>query len=55
MTCLRCGDLVEHPETYPGKCCDCCDLSWGMSLGLLSAERAARGPKPLEWREGDEP
>ncbi len=55
VTCLRCGDPVEHPETHPDACCDCFDLRWGMSLAKLNAERAARGAPPLEWREGDEP
>ncbi len=55
MTCQRCTDPVEHPETHPNWCCDCFDLTWGMSLGKLNAERAARGAPPLLWREGDEP
>lgn len=54
MTCNRCGDTVAHPETHPGLCCDCFDLSWGVSLAKLNAERVQRGAPPLPWREGDE-
>ena len=35
---------IDHPEL----CCDCFDLSCGMSLADLNRERAAAGRPPIE-------
>lgn len=47
--CEHCGDeLSHHDADHPGLCCDCHDLSWGMSLASLNAERAGKGKPPLK-------
>lgn len=43
-TCRHCdleimGDRCEHPDL----CCDCYDLSWGVSLTEVNRERSRRG------------
>lgn len=54
MTCEHCGETIhaEHAaDEHPGRCCDCFDLSLGMPLEQLNAERALRGKAPLKpWR-----
>jgi hypothetical protein len=47
--CSHCEmtELSVHDHEHPGLCCDCLDLSWGMSLAALNRERAARGAPPI--------
>lgn len=35
-------------EEHPGLCCDCFDLSWGMPLADVNAERVKTGRPPIE-------
>ena len=48
--CKHCGEERTHfcRWEHPRLCCDCYDLSWGMQVTKLNAERAARGKPPLE-------
>lgn len=58
-TCEHCGDHVPEGAQshwtegdgtghgHKGLCCDCMDLSCGMPLGALNAERAAKGRAPI--------
>jgi hypothetical protein len=51
--CTHCHDpLVEddnyHHEEHEGLCCGCFDLSVGMPLRQLNAERAEKGKKPVQ-------
>lgn len=51
--CSHCGFEIDtdHEPEHPGLCCDCYDLSWGMSLVAINRERAAKGKFPIakEW------
>jgi hypothetical protein len=51
--CAHCGsrNSLRHQDEHPGLCCDCFDLSWGMPLAQINAERAARDRPPItrEW------
>lgn len=46
--CRICGDEVEHPDDHDGLCCDHFDLSCGMPIKQLNAERAERGEGLLQ-------
>jgi hypothetical protein len=54
QVCRHCGEAdVRHPDDHPGLCCDCFDLSCGMPVAALNAERAAKGKPPLPpWPRG---
>lgn len=42
---------AAHVEEHPDLCCDCFDLSLGMPLKTLNAERATKGRNPLgPWK-----
>lgn len=45
--CRICRDVVAH-RAHPKLCCDCFDVSFGMTLDAINEERAARGVVPLE-------
>lgn len=61
MTCTNCGEgPIKCQEDHPGLCCDCFDLSVGMSLDDINVERAAKGKPPLpcrhlKWENNDNP
>ncbi len=40
--------LGEHCKCHPTLCCDCFDLSYGMSLEKLNEERRLKGRPPIE-------
>jgi hypothetical protein len=58
--CNHCGFvlMLKHQDEHEGLCCDCFDLSWGMPLEQLNAERAGKGlppiTKPWPKRSSDE-
>lgn len=39
-----------HQREHPDLCCDCYDLSWGMSLDAINKEREAKGKPPIKER-----
>jgi hypothetical protein len=47
--CRHCQIAIwsTHDAEHPGLCCDCFDLSFGMPLARLDAERAAAGRPPI--------
>lgn len=46
--CRHCGEGdLRHQDEHPGLCCDCEDLSLGMPVEALDAERAKRNLPPL--------
>jgi len=54
VRCKHCMFIIDcdHVSEHKDLCCDCYDLSWGMSLAAINKERAAKG-KPLltkEWK-----
>jgi hypothetical protein len=54
--CRHCGDgELRHQEEHPGLCCDCEDLSLGMPLSAINAERAAKGKPPAPPWQRREP
>ena len=48
--CKHCSEERQdsHPNEHFGLCCDCYDLSLGMPLERLNAERAAKGKEPVK-------
>lgn len=49
-TCTHCSlelSEIAHPNEHPEQCCDCFDLSFGMSLSAINEERAAKGRPPI--------
>jgi hypothetical protein len=50
--CTHCTFVIDcdHMHEHLKLCCDCFDLSWGMSLEAINKERAAKG-LPLLTRE----
>lgn len=53
MACTHCGGTTSetHDEDHPGLCCDCFDLSLGMPMDQLNAERAEKGRPPVRpWK-----
>ena len=57
IRCTHCGEQLPpnaaaHIDEHPGLCCDCFDLSVGIGLEALNAERAAKGKPPLKpWKK----
>jgi hypothetical protein len=59
MSCAHCSDAIDAKTAshwsegdgtgygHHGLCCDCMDLSCGMPLDALSAERAGKGEPPI--------
>lgn len=51
--CDHCGFefVCDHADEHRGLCCDCYDLSWGMSLTRINQEREAKGQPTItkEW------
>ncbi len=49
-TCRHCGIAIwcDHEAEHPRLCCDCFDLSHGMPIEALNAERARVGRPPIE-------
>lgn len=49
VACRHCGfaDEMKHQDEHAGLCCGCMDLSCGMSLDKLNAERIAAGKPPI--------
>lgn len=52
MKCMHCGEReLKHQDEHEYLCCDCADLSCGMPLERLNAERAAKNKAPVvAWR-----
>lgn len=47
-SCRHCGERpIQHPDEHPNLCCDCFDLSLGMPVTAVNAERAAKGKPPV--------
>lgn len=38
---------LKHQDEHAGLCCDCLDLSCGMPLEDINAERADKGQPPI--------
>jgi hypothetical protein len=57
--CRHCSAVLydtelAHEDEHPGLCCDCYDLSFGMPLEAINAERAERMRAPAPpWRPGN--
>lgn len=53
LVCRHCEFEItnDHPYEHPGLCCDCYDLSFGMSLEAINKERADKKLPPItkEW------
>lgn len=49
MRCNHCEleSELRHQDEHPGLCCDCLDLSCGMELWRINAERASKGLPPI--------